>query len=164
MARSKATKVPWTRWSLWRRMHTVIPMEMGEARRGPQNPGATGAAGEAKLMYVGGEAMEPARGGIANAGETGPLTTGGEVQVAGGLGQRTGMGAVPRRPGATEAAGEVMGAAMEGVVQVVGKMSGGCAGETLQRGAATQEIEGRKGSGREPAGALRPLGGWAPTA
>jgi hypothetical protein len=34
-------------------------------------------------------------------------------------------GAAPRRPGATEAAGEVMGAAIEEVVQVVGKMSGG---------------------------------------
>jgi hypothetical protein len=71
MARSKATKVPWTSWPSWR-THTAISVEMGEASRGSGKPGATGGAGEAKLMYVEGETMEPARGGIANAGEASP--------------------------------------------------------------------------------------------
>jgi hypothetical protein len=37
-----------------------------------------------------------------------------------------------------------MRAAIDGVVQVVGKMSGGCTGETMRRGAAAPGIEGRK--------------------
>jgi hypothetical protein len=53
--------------------------------------------------------MELVRGGIANAGEAGPLATG-EVQVACGLVQR------PDRSVATETAGEAMGAAIERVV------------------------------------------------
>jgi hypothetical protein len=90
-------------------------VEIGEASRGPGKPGATGAASEAKLMYVAGEAMEPARGGIVNTGEAGSLAAGGKVQATCGLGQRTGMGAAPRRSGATEATGEAMRAAIEGV-------------------------------------------------
>jgi hypothetical protein len=68
-------------------MRIAIPADMIEARRGSRKQGATGAAGEAKLMYVGGEAMEPVRGGMANAGEEGSLAMG-EVQAACGLGQR----------------------------------------------------------------------------
>jgi hypothetical protein len=37
-----------------------------------------------------------------------------------------------------------MKVAIDGVVQVVGKMSGGCTGETMRRGAAAPGIEGRK--------------------
>lgn len=48
MARSKATRVPQTSWSSWRRMHTVILTKMGGARKeGADSRGKDG-TGEAR--------------------------------------------------------------------------------------------------------------------
>jgi hypothetical protein len=96
--------------------------------------------------------MKQVRGGIANAGEAGM----GEVQAVCGLGLRTDMGAMPRRPGATEAVGETMGATIEGVEHAVGKMSGG----GLRR---VDTVEGNSGGLRTSRGTATTRG-WVPTA